>query len=88
MDYDIDFIDDEIYKVSTIDYVYESSYFKNIILEYEFISESFRKTPRDYVISDLKNRGTTSFNINDPVQVEISEFGDFKKASATPFYNI
>ena len=77
MDYDIDFIDDEIYKVSTIDYVYESSYFKNIILEYEFISESFRKTPRDYVISDLKNRGTTSFNINDPVQVEISEFGEF-----------
>ena len=78
MDFDTTFIDDEIYNVSTIDYVYESNYFKEIILEYEYLSESFRKTPRDYIISDLKNRGNVPFNLNDSILVDVLPFGEFE----------
>ena len=77
MDYEIDSFDYyTIYNVTTIDYVFESSYFKNIIKSYEVIAISNTLTPRDFFINDLENRGNTDFSIYDTIKVTVKGFGD------------
>ena len=84
MDYDIDsnydapFDDEVIYNVTTIDYVYDSTYFTDFFLEYEIISISNKITPRDYLIDDLINRGNQSFNINGEIKVTVKGFGELE----------
>lgn len=76
--YDKPFDDDKYYKVSTIDYVYDSSYFKDTIKNYTYVSSSNITTPRDYFISDLENRNESSFNINGEIKVAVKPFGELE----------
>lgn len=84
MDYDIDsnydapFDDDTYYKVTTIDYVYDSSYFASTIKNYNYVSSSNILTPRDYFISDLENRNESRFNINGEIKVTVKPFGELE----------
>ena len=77
MDYTKTFDSETIYKITTIDYVFNDERFFDIFKEYDFISESTNITPRDYLIDDLENRGTTDFNPNGEIKVTVKEFGKF-----------
>ena len=76
MDYETTFEYNKEYNVSTIDYVFESSYFKDIMKEYTVVATSNTLTPRDLFINDLENRGATEFNIHDTIKVTVKGFGD------------